>query len=67
MKKLLNRAGENDLKYRTILSRSKYLINTLNEAEVLEDTYNEMEIISYEFLWEQMMNMIKLERASSWD
>ena len=65
--KLLNIVVENDLNYRKILSRSKYLINKLNEAEVLEDTYNEMEIISYEFLWEQMMNMIKLERASSWD
>jgi len=60
--KLLNIAVDNNLEVKKIQQKSKYLFNKLQENQIVGESYQEMEIVPYEHLWELMINMIRFEK-----
>jgi hypothetical protein len=56
--KLLNIVLEQELDYRKILGRSRYLVNKLHEVKTVSDAYTEMEIVPYDQLWETLLHRL---------
>lgn len=63
--KLLNIVVEQNLDYRKILGRSRYLVNKLGEIKIVSDAYTEMEIVPYEQLWDKLLQIIQESQAAS--
>ncbi len=61
--KLLNIVVENSLDLKKINQKSKYLLNKLDENQIVGSAYQEIEIIPYEHLWDLLINMIKYEKV----
>jgi len=62
--KLLNIVVENSLDSKKISQKSKYLLNKLNENQIVGSAHQEVEIIPYEHLWDLLMNMIRHEKVN---
>ncbi len=63
--KLLSIVVENSLDIKKINQKSKYLLNKLQEHQIVGSAYQEIEIIPYEHLWDLLLNMIKYEKVRS--
>ncbi len=63
--KLLSIVVENSLDLKKINQKSKYLLNKLQENQIVGSAYQEIEIIPYEHLWDLLTNMIKYEKVKS--
>ena len=62
--KLLNIVVENKLDLKKIQQKSKYLLNKLKEHQIVGSSYQEIEVIPYEHLWELLTNMLRFEKVS---
>lgn len=61
--KLLNIVTENEMDTKKIQQKSKYLLNKLHENQIVGSSYQELEILPYEHLWDLMINMLRFEKA----
>src|SRR5690606_36798518 len=61
--KLLNIVVENEMNLKKVQQKSKYLLNTLHENQIVGSSYQEIEIIPYEHLWDLMINMLRYEKV----
>ena len=57
--KLLHKIAIHNRDYETIISKSKYLQEKLNESEIAGKSYVDFELVPYEFLWENLLAEIK--------
>ena len=57
--KLLNIVVENNLDFKDIQLKSRYLVKKLSENQIVGNAYTEMEIVPYEHLWEMIFNKLK--------
>lgn len=60
--KLLCKITDHDRDFETILKKSKYLVDKLNNAEVEGDVFADLEIVPYEDLWESVLKRLSVLR-----
>ncbi len=63
--KLLNIVVENDLDFKNVQLKSRYLIKKLAENQIVGNAYVELEIVPYEHLWEMIFNKLKYHEVRS--
>jgi len=61
--KLLHKIAVHNRDHETIVQKSRYLYDKLNESEVAGNTFVDVEVVPYEFLWEKILNDLKALRA----
>ena len=57
--KLLHKIAIHNRDLETILSKSKYLQEKLQDSEVAGESFIDFELVPYEFLWESILSQIK--------
>lgn len=63
--KLLNIVVENDLDFKTIQMKSRYLVKKLAENQIVGDAYTELEIVPYDHLWEMIFEKLRYHEVRS--
>jgi hypothetical protein len=57
--KLLHKIAIHNRDYDTIMIKSKYLQDKLMESDIAGESFVDFEVVPYEFLWENVLNMVK--------
>jgi len=57
--KLLHKIAIHNRDYDTIMIKSKYLQDRLMESDIAGESFVDFEVVPYEFLWENVLNMVK--------
>lgn len=63
--KLLNIVVENELDFKQVQLKSRYLIKKLGENQIVGIAHVELEIVPYEHLWEMIFNKLKYHEVRS--
>jgi hypothetical protein len=61
--KLLHKIAIHDRHYDTVTVKSKYLRDKLNESEIVGESYVDFEVVPYEMLWENVLDIVKNYRS----
>ncbi len=63
--KLINIVAENELNFKQVQLKSRYLVKKLAENQIVGNAYTELEIVPYEHLWEMIFNKLKYHEVRS--
>jgi hypothetical protein len=63
--KLVNIVVENELDFKSIQLKSRYLIKKLAENQIVGNAFTELEIVPYEHLWDMIFNKLKYHEVRS--
>jgi hypothetical protein len=63
--KLINIVAENELNFKQVQLKSRYLVKKLSENQIVGNAYTELEIVPYEHLWEMLYNKLKYHEVRS--
>jgi hypothetical protein len=60
--RLINLVPENDFSYETINEKGQVYLQKLQNTHIPQDAYAELEVFRYEFLWEQVLEILKTNK-----
>lgn len=63
--KLINIVVENELDFKGVQLKSRYLVKKLSENQIVGNAYTELEIVPYEHLWEIIFGKLKYHESRS--
>jgi len=63
--KLVNIVVENELDFKSVQLKSRYLVKKLAENPIVGNAYAELEIVPYDHLWELIFNKLKYHEVRS--
>lgn len=63
--KLINIVVENELDFKGVQLKSRYLVKKLSENQIVGNAYTELEIIPYEHLWDMVFGKLKYHETRS--
>jgi uncharacterized coiled-coil protein SlyX len=63
--KLINIVVENELNFKQVQLKSRYLVKKLSENQIVGNAYTELEIVPYEHLWDLLFSKLKYHEVRS--